>query len=165
MTPAIAIAAMLQSLTVTGSFDVMRSTDPVTDVETTWAVMGEGDRYLAIGCNLGENSEDEDVYVRVETPEFLGSASGGDLIGGRQLTYRFDDGEPVTELWDYFDHGALQYRTRLVRPFVESLLTAENLVLRAYDYRARPFDISFDIDDKSGVIRAVLDECGDDNMP
>jgi len=159
--PPTALAQDMQTRNV-GAWEVMTIMDPITDQGRAIGVLHVGRAFLAVKCDEpGRNS----VYVHFGSAQYLGGSGG--RSDSRDLTYRFNQDEPVTARWTYSDSSAALFDDRRVVSFVQRLATAERVAVRASTYRYETVTEVFEIvqADAQEVIRAVYATCNAGDPP
>lgn len=159
--PQAALAQDTQTRNV-GAWEIVTIVDPITDQGRAIGVLHVGRAFLAVKCDApGRNS----VYVHFGSPQYLGGR--GASSDSRDLTYRFDQDEPVTARWTYSDSSAGLFDDRRAASFVQRLATAERVAVRASTYRYETVTEVFEIvqSDVQEVIRAVYATCNAGDPP
>ena len=112
--------------------------DPITDAVRAWAVVREDGNRLVVGCDPAEHAG---VRISFHARRWL--APGNLLTGQRPVVYRFGDLPPVRMMWDVEDRRGRLSDPPRERSFLDHLLVAERLAIRARDIEGNRFDMVF----------------------
>ena len=133
--------------------------DAITDRVGATASLSDGRNRLEVGC---EPDDSRRVRVTLNSGRWL--ARGNFFTRARALTYRFDAEEPQRMMWEVEDRAAtLDGRTR-VAPFLQNLMVADRLVVRARDIEDNRFDMIFRLEGVRPAVEQVLAACGDTRL-
>ena len=93
MTP-IFILAVLAAWS--GPVRIVAPADPLSDKRQVYALVGDADHHLAVGCEV-EGSRDVEAVIKFG--RHIGDAVPGIFAGGRELNYRLDQASAETVWW------------------------------------------------------------------
>jgi hypothetical protein len=151
---------LLAAASQIGSFGIAIDKDPVTDKARVHAMLAATNGTLSIGCDLGEDSK---IRIVLDPDERL--ETGNDLTGDKLFTVRFDELKAATVMWHVRDSNFAYTRDRVyVRPFLEQLLAARRLIIRADRSDGQNIDMSFEVREAAAALRVVADRCGDPKL-
>lgn len=149
-------AAAQDETEMVGAWKLTSVIDPITDQGRMIASIEADGGMLAVKCDApGSDS----VYIHWVASDYLGGRGG--RFASRQLTYRFDQNAPVTEVWSYDGRSAIQTNGRAARAFSRSLVAAQRVVVRGSDYRGSEKTSVFTLtpDDTQAAIARVYQTC------
>jgi hypothetical protein len=129
--------------------------DAITDRLSATATLRANGERIEIRCRAPDWGE---VSVEYHSRRWI--ARGNFLTGQQPVTYRFDDHAPVRRLWHVDERVAGFDNRNAVIAFVDGLLGARRLVLRARDVENRTFDASFPIGETRTAVAGLLHTCG-----
>ena len=128
--------------------------DAINDNLRAYAIQRDHRNRLVVSC---EPDRYDGARVTFHSERWL--ARGNLLTGERPVIYRFDQGPARRMLWDVNDRRGTLSNHRRVQTFLQSLVTAEKLVIRARDSEDHPFDITFRLMDVRPAVEQVLRTC------
>lgn len=130
--------------------------DPLDDSVRAFAVFRvEGGR-LTIGCN-----RDDWRGVRIMLAD-RGWFAPSQWRGRRPVRYRFDDGRARTSIWRTDEGFAYTQSRRNVRSFLQWMVGAQRVSMRATDVENREREFVFQVAGARGPLTQVLQACGPD---
>ena len=128
--------------------------DAITDNLRAYAIQRDRRNRLVVSC---EPDRYDGARVTFHSERWL--SRGNVFTGERPVIYRFDQGPPRRMLWDVNDRRGTLTSHQRVRTFLQSLVSAEKLVIRARDSENHPFDITFRLVDVRPAVEQVLQTC------
>ena len=131
--------------------------DAINDNLRAYAIQRDHRNRLVVSC---EPDRYDGARVTFHSERWLGR--GNVFTGERPVIYRFDQGPARRMMWDVNDRRGTLTSHRRVRTFLQSLVTAEKLVIRARDSEDHPFDITFRLMDVRPAVEQVLRTCAED---
>jgi hypothetical protein len=138
---------------------IVEHVDPINDSKSVYAIVGEADRHLAVGCDNVTNQSS--IRVVVHFNRYIGDAIPGIISGGTQMQYRFDQRPAETVFW--FSRGkevmAEAGRT-LPMKFISSMRSSSRVYIRAFDYNANPVDLTFNYENAQDMVEDMFVRCG-----
>lgn len=139
-----------------GAWEVVTISDPITDEGRVIGILGTGRAFLGVKCD--EPGLDS-IYIQFNSADYLGGRGVRSAV--RELTYRFDQGTPLTNGWRYNETYALQSDRARVSEFVALLSGASRVVMRAttYDYKQVTQVFEASPADTRQVLRRVYEGC------
>lgn len=150
------LLALSVPVSITFDWRISERTDPVVDSAEIWAVVGDQRQHVAVGCDKGESSRPRLV---IRTGKYLGAEKRGILLGGRDITVRFDDKPPLVWRAEYEEDGIVEDKAEHVAKFVTAAMGARRMVIRALNYEFEEVDLIYEFSDPSEVIRTALNRC------
>lgn len=135
-------------------WQIERYQDPLHDKDREIsAVYRRSGSSLTVACHVSGRRYSR--IVRVETPEYLQS-DRMDVV-----EWRFDQDEPRTSLWSYFEKrasvdNAIEW---MADSFIARLRTADRLVLRLRDSGGSTVDVMISLPQDRASLLAVVDRC------
>lgn len=156
------LAAAAPLTSVPGSWSLSLRSDPVDDTSQIWAVIGDQNRHVAIGCDKGFGNK---LQLVIETGTYLGAEKRGILLGGRDITLRFDDNPPLKWRAEYEDRGVIEDKQEFVSNVISQARGSRRLVVRATNYEGDDIDLLFNYPDPSLVIQQALQLCATESRP
>lgn len=149
------LVALLAAAPASASMMYVERRDPITDHLSAFAAAQDGESAFLVGCE-GRNRS---IGLAFIAGRHLRST--GWLNAAGEITYRFDQDEPVTSTWYYDGQKVVKYGGREARRFMRRLLTATRLVVRAENYAGENVDGEFDVTGAGAALRQVLAACDD----
>ncbi|MFL6726125.1 MAG: hypothetical protein ACJ8FS_06390 [Sphingomicrobium sp.] len=141
-----------------GALRIVEHVDPISDTKSVYAVVGNTEQHLALGCN---DQRARSVRIIAHFNQYVGDATPGLLLGGTDLQYRFDKQSPMSVRW--YSHGrevtAESERTKPLT-FILGMKVSTAVYLRATDYDGDPVDMSFTYENAGPIIEQMLTACG-----
>ena len=131
--------------------------DAINDHLRAYAIQRDHRNRLVVSC---EPARYDGARVTFHSERWLGR--GNVFTGERPVIYRFDQGPARRMMWDVNDRRGTLTSHQRVRTFLQSLVTAEKLVIRARDSEDHPFDITFRLMDVRPAVEQVLRTCAGD---
>ena len=132
------------------------SYDRITDQVQAVATLRSGDDRLEFGCTPYEARR---IWVRLRSHHWY--REGNAFNGNIAFSFRFDDRPAWRMMWSVRERTAMLVgRGRVVR-FVDQLLDARQLIVRAPGPEGRRYDLVFAIAGAREVIGRALEACGD----
>lgn len=145
----VASAAHAADSTKFGSWSVSSDKDSMTDKVTVTAIAYfKAESGISVDCSPASPGERRIIFIHLP---YLGA-------GNRLLTYRFDDGEPVSGPWTYTLQGAV-LRGPAAERFTAALAGAKRLRARASTISSEPVDADFDIAGADGALAELTKLC------
>jgi hypothetical protein len=136
-----------------GAWTIERNKDPKTGAVVTSAHV-KGDRArLDYGCNDGGGAP---TMLIITSSNFLGGVEGAAF---RPVTFRADEGHPITLNLRYDDNTAGALYNDILRPVKAALLGGRSLSVRLVTQLGDPVDASFDITGSNKALALVDDAC------
>jgi hypothetical protein len=141
-----------------GSVRIVEHLDPITDNKSVYAVVGNSEQHLALGC---DDTRARSVRVVVHFNQYIGDATPGIIAGGTLLQYRFDKRPPVAVRW-YSHDREVTAEEEITHPikFILDMKGSSSVYLRAFDFDGDAFDMSFTYENATPVIEQMLTACG-----
>ena len=150
------LLALSVPITLTSNWRVSERSDPVDDSGEVWAVVGDQRRHVAVGCDRGTSPKPTLV---IRTGRYLGAEKRGILLGGRDITIRFDNKPALVWRAEYEDDGVVEDKAEFVRKFVAGANGSRRMVIRALNYDSEEVDMIYEYADPTEVIRTALNRC------
>ena len=155
----IALLAMVLLPGWGGAMRVTTPADPLTDKRQVYAIVGDANRHLAIGCDV-EGSKELQVVLKLD--RYIGTATPGILAGGQEITYRFDQLPARSVRWASSDDTITGYGKMRPMPFVLQMKGTGTVFIRTIRSDGEAFEIRFNYDGATEAIEAALLRCGFD---
>jgi hypothetical protein len=129
--------------------------DPIDDHKELTAALEGNSVGLYVTCVLDRKGRGDKLIATFTANRHLG------FDGWAQVQYRFDDLEPVKQLWDFAGKSVTDESGLYSRSFLEGLLTAKKLTFRAVDFERHAFDVIFPLPADNAPLQAVAKACPD----
>ena len=132
-----------------GAWSISRDHDAMTDAARISAAVYGEDTGIMVSCSPSIPTERSVTFVHLP---YLGE-------GTRTLTYRFDEGSPVTGDWRYVDNAALVRYGPVLEGFLTGLAGAKRVRIRAVMATFEPVDADFRPDSASEMLHRLDQLC------
>lgn len=136
-----------------GKWEVVKSTDPISDEVNVSIILTANDSGIAFGVLCNERS----AAVAAIWQDYL----SGEEIGGvkyQPILYRVGNAQPASDMWEILEDPKIT-RTTMPREFIAEVLASNRLVLETQPYKELPKTAVFDTTGLTEVLKANSPEC------
>ena len=136
-----------------GKWEVVKSTDPISDEVSVSITLTANDSGIAFGVLCNERS----AAVAAIWQDYL----SGEEIGGvkyQPILYRVGNAQPASDMWEILEDPKIT-RTTMPREFLAEVRASNRLVLETQPYKELPKTAVFDTTGLTEVLKANSPEC------
>jgi hypothetical protein len=152
------LSVALQTAVINGSFRVQQRDDAITDQHSAYAVIGDRDQSVAIGC---DRIGDQRLRAEVRLPSYVGTAQPGIVAGGLDVWYRVDEKPAIAERWAGNGRSiAAESVGNSPVSLALALRDGRRVFFRAYSPLQERVELDVRYDGAQATIGRVLELCG-----